>query len=118
VPVSKVQGGRAFTMDLQTLPLAVEAAAASGQGTIKSISYAYLLVNRTGVLKAGPDTDNLRDIPMRTNEPYDSPPSLKSEELDVLLDPDWTRAGQMWVRSDDPVPCTLSAITMQVHLAG
>lgn len=118
VAVSKVHVGRAFTMDLQTLPLAVEAAAAAGQGTIKSISYAYLLVNRTGVLKAGPDEDNLRDIQMRTNEPYDSPPNLKSEELDILLDPDWTRAGQMWVRSEDPVPCTLSALTMQVHLAG
>lgn len=118
VAATPIRVGRPFTMDVQTLPLAVEAAAAAGQGTIKSVSYAYLLVNRTGVLKAGPDSSNLRDVQMRTNEPYDSPPNLKSEELDILLDPDWTRAGQIWVRSDDPVPCTLSALTMQVHLAG
>lgn len=115
---TKIQVGIPYTTDIQTLPLAVEAAAAAGQGTIKNISYAYLLVYRSGVLLAGPDEDSLREIPGRSNEPYDAPPALKSEEIDVFLDPDWTTGAQMWVRSEDPVPLTLSAITMKVNLAG
>lgn len=118
IAASKVQIGLPFTTDIQTLPLAVETAAAAGQGTVKNISYAYLLVHRTGVLLAGPDEDNLTEIPARTSEPYDSPPNLKSEEIDILISPDWTQGGQMWVQSRDPVPMTLSAITMQVNLAG
>jgi hypothetical protein len=118
IAASLVQLGLPYTGDVQTLPLGVEAAAAGGQGTIKNIGQAYLLVNRTGVLQAGPDEDNLLDIPLRSDEPYDSPPNLKSEELDVTIENDWTTGGQMWVRSADPVPFTLSSITLKVTLAG
>lgn len=117
-PASVIQFGLPFATDIQTLPLGVEAAAAGGQGTIKNINNAYLLVNRTGVLQAGVDESTLADVPMRTDEPYDSPPSLKSEELDVVLETDWASSGQMFVRSADPVPFTLSSLTLKVTLAG
>lgn len=117
IEASKVTLGLPFAADVQTLPLAVDAAEAGGQGTVKSVSYAYLLMNRSGVMEVGPDEDHLREVPGRSDEPWDSPPDLKNEEIDVLLDGDWTRAGQMWVRSADPVPFTLSALVMQVHLA-
>lgn len=118
VAARKVQVGLPFTTDIQTLPLAVEAAVAAGQGAVKAINYAYLLVNRTGPLQVGPNEDSLREVQLRTNEPYDTPPRLKDEEVDILIDPDWTTAGQMWIRSSDPTPCTISAITLQVNLAG
>lgn len=118
IAASKVQVGRRFVADIQTLPLAVEAAAAAGQGTIKSISDVYLRVSRSGVMKVGPNEDELVDIPWRTNEPYDTPPRLRSEEMDVLIEPDWTRDAQIWVQSNDPVPMTVSTVTMKVHLAG
>lgn len=117
-PASKIAVGRRYVLDLQTLPVAVEAAAAAGQGTVKSISDVYPLVLRTGVMQIGRDADNLLDVPLRTDEDYDAPPALRSEELDELLSEGFDRAGQLWLRSSEPVPFTLAAITMKVHLAG
>jgi hypothetical protein len=118
VPASVITVGLAFTTDIQTIPVSVDTAAASGGGTVKSIGEVSLLVNRTGVFSVGPDTDNLTDVPYRTTEPYDSAPSLKSEEVNLVIDGSWDRAAQTWIRSQDPVPFTLSALIAEVHLAG
>lgn len=115
---SKVKVGLPFTTDVQTLPLYVEGMAAAGQGTLRNIVEAYFSLYRTGVLEVGNSEATLREVPARTNEPWDSPPRLKSEDVDALLDPDWTRQGQVWLRSQDPVPFTLTALTLKVSLAG
>ena len=117
-PVSKVQIGLPFTTDIQTLPMAIESQMAGGQGTTKSVDYAYLRVNRTGILAVGPSADRLTTIPPRTNEPYDSPPRLRSEILDLLVNPDISQDAQLWVQSADPTPLTISAITMKVMVGG
>ena len=115
---SKVQVGLPFTTDIQTLPMAIESAMAGGQGTTKSIDYAYLRVNRTGIVKVGPSSDRLTTIPPRSNENYDTPPRLRSEILDLLINPDITQDAQLWVQSSDPTPLTISAITMKVMVGG
>lgn len=115
---SVVHVGLPYTYDVQTLPLALDGAPAGGQGTRKNVTEAYLRVNRTGVLLAGRDADHLRPLPARTNEPYNSPPRLASEELAINVDADWGGDGQFWVRSEDPVPITLSALVLQVSLGG
>jgi hypothetical protein len=115
---STVQVGLPYATDVQTVPMSVDAAAASGSGTVKALGDTSLLVYRTGVFSVGPDEDSLTEYPMRTNEAYDSAPTLKSEELSLEILPEWDRAGQLWIRSADPVPLTLSALTTQVHLAG
>lgn len=115
---SKVQIGLPFTTDIQTLPMAIESMMAGGQGTVKSIDYAYLRVNRTGILKVGPSSDRLTTIPPRTNENYDTPPRLRSEVLDLLVNPDLTPDAQLWIQSADPTPLTLSALTSKVALGG
>lgn len=118
IAASKVQIGLPYTTDLQTLPMSLEGTAASGQGTQKAIDYAYLRVNRTGLLKVGPAVDRLVDVPTRTNEPYDSPPRLISEQVDLFVQPDWSEDAQLWVRSDTPTPLTVSSITMKVTVGG
>jgi len=115
---SKVHVGLPFVADIQTLPMAIEAMAAGGQGTVKSIDYSYLRVNRTGIVKIGPSSDRLTTIPPRTNENWDTPPRLRSEVLDVLINPDLTPDAQLWIQSSDPTPLTVSAITMKVSLGG
>lgn len=115
---SKVQIGLAYTTDIQTLPMAIESMMAGGQGTMKSIDYAYLRVNRTGILSVGPGSDRLTTIPPRSTENYDTPPSLKSEVLDLLVNPDITPDAQLWIQSSDPTPLTISAITMKVSAGG
>jgi len=115
---SKVQIGLPFTADIQTLPMAIEGQQAGGQGTFKSIDYAYLRVNRTGIVRVGPTSDRLSTIPPRTNENYDTPPRLRSEILDSLIQPDWGPDAQLWIQSADPTPLTVSAITVKVSLGG
>lgn len=118
VAASKVQIGLPYTTSMQTLPMAIEGATAGAQGTQKAISYAYLRVYRTGLLKVGPSVDRLVDVPIRTNEPYDSPPRLISEQIDLYVQPDWGEDAQLWVRSDTPTPLTVSSITMKVAIGG
>jgi hypothetical protein len=115
---STVHVGLSYTADMQLLPLAVDGAAAGGQGSTKALSYAYLRVNRTGLVKVGPSEELLREIPARQGEPYDSPPSLRSEQIDSFLSPDWNSDAQLWVRSDTPTPLTVSAIALKVSLGG
>lgn len=115
---SKVQIGLAYAADIQTLPMAIESLAAGGQGTTKSVDYAYLRVNRTGIVSVGPSTDRLTTIPPRTNENYDTPPRLRSEILDLLVQPDWGQDAQLWIQSADPTPLTVSALTMKVSVGG
>ena len=118
VAASKVHVGLAFTTDIQTLPMSLESMAAGGQGTTKSVTYAYLRVNRTGVVKVGPNSSRLTELPARTNEPYDTPSYLRSEVLDVLVNPDISQDAQLWVQSSDPSPLTISSIVMKVAFGG
>lgn len=114
----KVNVGLPYTTDIQTLPMSIESAMAGGQGTTKSVDYAYLRVNRTGIVKVGPSSDRLTTIPPRTNENWDTPPRLRSEILDLLVNPDISQDAQLWVQSADPTPLTVSAITMKVMVGG
>lgn len=115
---SKVHIGLPYTADVQTLPLSIQEAPAGGQGMLKSVDYAYLRVNRTGVVKVGPNPNRLTTIPPRTNENYDTPPRLRSEVLDLLVNPDISQDAQLWVQSSDPTPFTLSALIMKVTVNG
>jgi len=54
----------------------------------------------------------------RTSEPYGSPPELLSEQVEVLMSPSWNEDGQVLVRQDDPLPLTISGLTIQVALGG
>lgn len=118
VAASKVHVGLPFATELMTLPLAIDGAPAGGQGTQKAINYAYLRVNRTGLLSVGPSSSRMIDVPTRTNEPYDSPPRLISEQVDLMVDPDWGEDAQLLVRSSTPTPLTVSSITMDVATGG
>ena len=91
---------------------------AGGQATTKSIDYAFLRVYRTGIVKVGPSSSRLTTIPPRTNENYDTPPRLRSEVLDLLVQPDITQDAQLWIQSSDPTPLTVSSLTTKVTVGG
>jgi hypothetical protein len=118
IAASKVNVGLAYSTNIQTLPLSIESMMAGGQGTTKSIDYAYLRVYRTGVVKVGPNEARLTTVPPRTNEPYDSPPRLRSEVLDLLINPDISQDAQLWIQSSDPTPLTVSSLTTKVTMGG
>ena len=116
---SVVHVGLAYTGDVQLLPLSIEGMAAGGQGRVKAIDYTHLRVNQTGTFKIGPTFSNLIDVPIRTDEPYGSPPRLQSRVLDIFINPGLDdEDAQLCIRSDDPVPMTISSIAMKVSIGG
>jgi hypothetical protein len=118
VEASVVHIGLPITADMQGLPLAVEALSAFGQGAKRNLSEVWLRVKDSGGIKAGPTFDKLRELPARSNEPYDSPPDLKNGIVRITLDNQWDENGQICIRQDQPLPVTISAMTLAVATGG
>lgn len=114
---SVVHVGLPITADLQTLPLAFEVQG-YGQGRQKNVNKVWLRVNRSSGIFAGPDTDSLTEVKQRTTEPYGSPPSLKSEEVSVVVSPSWGDSGQVVIRQSDPLPLTIVSMSLEVSIGG
>jgi hypothetical protein len=91
---------------------------AFGQGRAKNINNAFIRVYRSSGLFVGPDASKLVEAKLRTTEPYGSPPSLKTDEIEVLLTPSWQNSGQVFVRQSDPLPLTVIGMTLEVAIGG
>ena len=113
----KVHIGLPIQADLQTLPLAVNIEA-FGQGRYKNVNHAWLRVYESSGIFVGPDPDNLVEAKQRTNQPYGSPPALKSEEIKIMLTPSWQDNGQLFVRQNDPLPLSIVGLTIEVSIGG
>ena len=115
---SKVQIGLPIVADLQTLPWAAQIDAAFGQGRYKNVNKIWLRVYASSGIFAGPDANNLIEAKQRTNEPYGSPPALKSQEVEIVISPSWNDSGQVFIRQSDPLPLTAVSITLEVSIGG
>ena len=108
----KIHVGLQYFSDLQTLPLAINIEA-FGQGRVKNINQAWVRVFQSSGLFVGPTADKLTEAKMRTNEPYGSPPSLRSDEISVNITPTWAQGGQIYIRQADPLPLTVVGVTIE-----
>lgn len=116
---SVVHIGLPMTSDLRTLPLAMEGAAAAGQGTVKNVNKVHLRVSQSSVIKAGPAFDRLREYPARAvTDPYGSPPALRDGELSLSIDPSWNTDAAVCVRQDLPLPLNVLSMTLEVQTGG
>ena len=114
---SIVQVGLPITADLQTLPLSFETMA-FGQGRPKNINRVWLRVYRSSGIFAGPDFDNLTEFKQRTTEPYGAPPALQTDEIEVDVMPAWQQSGQLCIRQSDPLPLTVTSMTIEAAVGG
>ena len=115
---SLVHVGLAIISDMQTLPLAIEGLDGYGQGRVKNINQVYLRVYQSSGIFVGPSTDDLTEAKIRTDEPYGSPPALQTAEIDITIQPNWSRDGQIVVRQIDPVPLTIVSATLELQFGG
>lgn len=116
---SVVHVGLAYTSDLQTLPLAFEAAAAGGQFMRKNLNAVAVRVTRSNLVKAGPSFSKLTEYPARDHtDPYGSPPALKTAELRMAISPSWNSDGALCVRQDQPLPLTVLNLALDVAAGG
>ena len=107
--------GLPYQSDLQTLP-AVMSLDGYGQGRYKNVNKAYIRVFKSSGIFIGPTADRLVEAKQRTTEPYGTPPSLKSDEIDVDLKPAWRAGGQVYLRQADPLPLSVVGLTLEVVL--
>jgi hypothetical protein len=118
-PASIVHVGLPYESDAQTLPVALMLKDGSfGQGHTKNVNKAWVRVYSSSGIFAGPSPDKLTEAKQRTNEPYGSPPRLKTEELQIALKPSWGDSGEIFVRQSDPLPLTLVALTLEMAVGG
>ena len=118
VPRSVVHVGLPIQADLETLPLALQTDSGFAQGVQKNVNKVWLRVNRSSGVFVGPDEQRLTEAKQRTNEPFGSPPRLKSEEIPVVVSPSWGDGGQVFVRQVDPLPLTVVSMTFEVAIGG
>lgn len=118
-PYSTIHVGLAYTSDLQTLPLAIESAAAAGQYLRKNVNGVALRVTQSNLVKAGPTFTKLTEYPARDHaDPYGSPPALKTGELRFAIGPSWNSDGSVCLRQDQPLPLTVLGIALDVATGG
>lgn len=114
---SVVHIGLPIHSQVQTLPLAMEAPA-MGQGRGKNVSSVWLRVNRSSGIFVGPSTDRLTEYKQRTNEVFGAPPALKSDEIEIVLNPQWSSGGQLFIVNNKPLPLTAVSMSLDVAVGG
>ena len=90
----------------------------AGQGRQKNVNKAWLRVFESSGIYAGPDFTKLTLAKQRTTEPYGSPPALKSGEIAIVVSPSWGDSGQLCIRQSDPLPLTITSISLEVAIGG
>jgi hypothetical protein len=119
VEASKIHIGLPIESDMQTLPLAPGLRDGSfGQGRYKNVNKVWLRVYQSSGIFVGPDENSLTEAKQRTDEPYGSPPSYKTGEVEVMVEPSWGDSGQIYIRQSDPLPLTIVSMTLEVALGG
>jgi hypothetical protein len=108
-----VHVGLPYQSDLQTLPVALNIDAFA-QGRVKNVNQSWIRVFQSSGVFVGPDANKLTEAKQRTTEPYGSPPSLKSDELNVVMTATWAQSGQIYIRQSDPLPLTVVGITTEI----
>jgi hypothetical protein len=116
-PASVVTIGLPITADAQTLPLAAQIDTGYAQGRVKNVNKVWIRVVSSSGIFAGPDVDHLVQFKQRTTEPYGTPPTLRTDEIEIDVKPDWTNDAAIVVRQSDPLPITITSMTMEVSIA-
>lgn len=116
-PATIVTVGLPYYSDLKTMPITLNIPAFS-QGQAKNVNAALIRVYRSSGIYIGPSESKLTEAKLRTTEPYTNPPSLVTEDVEVMVSPSWQRSGQVLVRQVDPLPLTVVGLTVDVALGG
>ncbi|MEG3148639.1 hypothetical protein U1769_01985 [Sphingomonas sp. ZT3P38] len=109
-PARKVTVGLPYAATIETLPLAWQGQAGWTIAKPQTQARAVIrLIDSRGV-KAGPTDATLEPLRSRINELPGQPPALMSGPYETYLRADINGGARMVVRSDDPLPMTVSAI--------
>jgi hypothetical protein len=116
-PAVKVTIGLPYTSAMESLPLVMQVDG-FGQGRHKNVNTVWIRVYRSSAIFAGPSEDNLVEYKQRTTEPYGSPPSMITDEVEIKIPASWNPSGQVFVEHSDPLPLTLVGLTIEAAVGG
>lgn len=106
-----VHVGLGYTAELQTLPAVLEIEAFA-QGRPRNVNRCFLSVLNSGAFQVGPSSSDL--VP----DGVAVAGALYSGEVDVTLPASWSGNGQVFIRSSDPLPLTVSSMTLNLEVGG
>lgn len=110
-----VHVGKFANRDADTLRIEAGSADGTAQGKTKRIHGCTLRFYNTIGCKLGPSADKLSTIYFRSaSDPMDDSPALFSGDKKVEFEGDYETEGKIYVRQDQPLPCTLLAIMPQL----
>ncbi|MGL4351347.1 MAG: hypothetical protein ACRCT2_12420, partial [Plesiomonas shigelloides] len=66
----------------------------------------------------GPSFDRLTEDKPRTDEPYGSPPRLKTTQIPIVIHGQWKLDTPVCIRQADPLPLTVLGIVPEVDIGG
>ena len=108
--VSKACAGLPFSATIETLPLAIQGQQGWTVAKPQTQAKAVVRVIDSRGLKAGPDDASLEPLRARSNEPPGAPNALKNGLLETWLRPAINGGARLVVRSDDPLPMTVTGV--------
>ena len=112
----KIHVGLPYTAEIQTLPVVGDIDNGKGRGLTKNVNKIWLDVIRSSGIWVGPDENRLVANKQRTTEPLGTPPRLKTEQIEVVVFPDWNDYGQILIQQRDPLPLAIVSLTTEVAL--
>ena len=112
----KIHVGLPYTAEIQTLPVDGDIDNGNCRGLTKNVNKIWLDVIRSSGIWVGPDENRLVANKQRTTEPLGTPPRLKTEQIEVVVFPDWNDYGQILIQQRDPLPLAIVSLTTEVSL--
>ena len=108
----KVIIGLPYDSVLQTMRIEGGAAEGTSQGKTKRISKVVLRLFETVGVKVGPSLAKLETIPFRTTSSLLSSPvdTLLAGDKEIEFDDDYNTDGFIFIKQDQPLPCSILAI--------
>jgi hypothetical protein len=113
---SVIHVGLPYTCDLETLDIDTSQGE-TARDKKHIVSQVSMFVEKTRGLWVGRSAptgddplEDLYEVKVRDAEDMDSPVSLKTETIDVKIQPEWNSNGRIFIRQVDPVPATILSI--------
>ncbi len=111
--------GLGYSSKLQTLPWFNSNTEAGGVGTVKTVSEVGVLVKDTSLCELGQTFDDMFTAADRdTDLTYDTPPPLFTGLIQIPVGLGWNDGGQVCVRQELPLPCTVLSVVPDTTLGG
>lgn len=112
---TRATAGLPYEAVIETLPLAIQTREGWNVGKRQQAASAVVRVVKTRGLIAGPKDDPAYLFPLkpRSDEAFGEPNALKTGDYEVSMAPAIEGETKVVIKSDDPLPCTITAVLLE-----